>query len=257
VNLKSLQRNWQNLGRIDPLWSILTDPARQGGLWDEEQFYETGVREVEALMSRLDELGLPSERRRALDFGCGAGRITIPLAGHFGETVGVDIAPAMVEFASKRNRQDNCHFLLNVRGDLSIIEDRSFDFVYSRLVLQHVPPPYVRRYIREFVRVTRPGGAIMFQLPTPSVDRAPGGGRGNRVPMPLLRLARRCRRGLRHIARGRSGATIDDYGLDRDETLSILADSGAVVSEVILDHSHGTDRPGYEYWALLPSRPRR
>jgi len=40
------------------------------------------------------------------------------------------------------------------------------DFVYSRLVLQHIHPRYVRQYLAEFVRVLRNDGVLVFQLPT-------------------------------------------------------------------------------------------
>jgi len=85
MNLKRLGRNWQHLGETDPHWAILTDATHKGRRWDEDEFYATGVREVEMLLDRFEKWHVPRERRRALDFGCGAGRITIPLATHFDE----------------------------------------------------------------------------------------------------------------------------------------------------------------------------
>ena len=41
------------------------------------------------------------------------------------------------------------------------------DFIYSRIVLQHVNSRYaVRSYLSEFARVLAPGGLLVFQLPS-------------------------------------------------------------------------------------------
>src|ERR1700728_2922568 len=61
----------------------------------------------------------------------------------------------------------NCHFLLNEKTELSIFDDDSFDLVYSVAVLQYQPSRRVaRQLISEFVRVLKPNGLIIFQIPT-------------------------------------------------------------------------------------------
>src|SRR5205085_2142548 len=54
----------------------------------------------------------------------------------------------------------------NDRDDLSRFPDDSFDFVFTLMVLQHMRPDYSRRYLAEFLRVTAPGGMIVFQVPS-------------------------------------------------------------------------------------------
>ena len=76
MNLTDLQRHWDAFGRHDPMWAILTDPARKGGRWTADEFFATGVTEIGAVMAAARALGLPARRRRALDFGCGLGRLT-------------------------------------------------------------------------------------------------------------------------------------------------------------------------------------
>jgi SAM-dependent methyltransferase len=59
------------------------------------------------------------------------------------------------------------HFVANTEPHLQIFPNDSFDFVYSRLVLQHLPRrSLISRFIGEFVRTLRPGGLIVFQLPS-------------------------------------------------------------------------------------------
>jgi len=110
---------------------------------------------------------VPKRRDDVLDFGCGVGRLTRSLAAHFGRCVGVDISAPMLAQAEELNREcDRCRFVLNATEDLRVFESASFDLVYTRYVLQHLPTrAMVRSYLSEFMRVLRPGGLLVFQLP--------------------------------------------------------------------------------------------
>jgi SAM-dependent methyltransferase len=48
---------------------------------------------------------------------------------------------------------------------LRMFSDGSFSFVLSMIVLQHIAPSYSHRYIAEFIRVLKPGGIAVFQVP--------------------------------------------------------------------------------------------
>jgi SAM-dependent methyltransferase len=49
--------------------------------------------------------------------------------------------------------------------DLSGLVDGSADFAFSYIVLQHMPEPsFAIRYIREMLRVLKPGGVFLFQF---------------------------------------------------------------------------------------------
>ncbi|MBM3296750.1 MAG: methyltransferase domain-containing protein [Candidatus Aminicenantes bacterium] len=164
--LESLQRQWNRFGEEDPLWSNLSCPSMRHGRWSPREFFETGTREVDALMAYVQTLEPAVGRSRALDFGCGAGRLTQALGGYFESCDGVDIAPSMIELARKLNaRGDRCRFQVNAAADLKLFEDGRFDLVYSNIVLQHMPPELFAKYIREFVRVLAPEGVAVFQLP--------------------------------------------------------------------------------------------
>ena len=75
MDLADLQRHWHAFGQQDPYWAILTDPAKRGNRWSPEEFFETGRAEIAAVMADAARLGIPRERRRAFDFGCGASAI--------------------------------------------------------------------------------------------------------------------------------------------------------------------------------------
>jgi SAM-dependent methyltransferase len=174
-DLRELQRNWDEFGRRDPMWAVLTEFGLDGGQWDEAAFFASGVAEISTLVATSQALGIELHRDgRALDFGCGVGRLTQALADVFAEAVGVDIAPSMLEAAKRLNHKgDRVSFVLNDRPDLALFDDASFDCIYSKIVLQHIPPEATRRYLAEFVRILRPGGVATFQLPSHHVGRAP------------------------------------------------------------------------------------
>lgn len=133
-----------------------------------EDFLATGPRDVAPALARFAGLESPVYGR-ALDFGCGLGRLTRALAEPFDEVVGVDIAPSMVEGARRVNADvPGVRFVVNDRADLrGVADDATFDLVYSFIALQHVSSrEAILGYVREFVRVVRPGGLVAFQLPS-------------------------------------------------------------------------------------------
>jgi SAM-dependent methyltransferase len=166
VTVDRLRRDWDELAADDALWAVLADPGRSGGRWTLEEFLRTGEEEVETTLATAASLGLPARHERALDFGCGVGRLTRALAARFGEAVGVDVSPEMVARAEKLNRdRPNCGFLVNTAADLRLFGDAAFDFTYSSKVLQHMPSRELAlAYIAELLRVTRPDGLAVFQV---------------------------------------------------------------------------------------------
>jgi SAM-dependent methyltransferase len=163
--LERHKQEWEELAKVDPFWAICTDAEHRGGRWELAEFFDTGEAEISEVLKASDDLGEPVRRGRALDFGCGVGRLSRPLAERFRECVGLDISEGMVKLARELNEdRPNCRFVVNESPDLGQFESDSFDFVYSSLVLQHMPSEeIVENYVAEFLRVLRPGGLAVFQ----------------------------------------------------------------------------------------------
>jgi SAM-dependent methyltransferase len=158
---------WEQHARHDPLWAILSDPSFRHRKWNTTQFFETGAREISLLMYQLEDFDVPQKRARALDFGCGVGRLTQALGNYFAEVIGVDIAPTMIRLASKLNRMpDRVRYQVNDAPDLRTFESGSFDLIYSDIVLQHLDPELALGYVSEFARLLSGEGVAVFQLPS-------------------------------------------------------------------------------------------
>lgn len=189
--LGSISRAWNILGTADPLWAVCVDRDRRAGSWDTEEFMASGRAEIATVMNRLDELGIGPARNAALDFGCGVGRATAALTAYFGTVTGVDIAEPMLDRARRvLGDQPGCRLVRNDHPDLRTFADDSFDLVYCSLVLQHMPPALAAGYLREFVRVVRPGGAVVVVVPE-SHRRTPKGLVYSAAPQPLIGFLQR------------------------------------------------------------------
>jgi ubiquinone/menaquinone biosynthesis C-methylase UbiE len=176
IGLRKLARNWDALGEADPYYGVLSDPSRRGNRWECDHFFASGRAHVRTLLRMLGDARATFTAGRCLDFGCGVGRLTFPLSELFEETIGVDVAQAMVAAArDHRPTTARCDFVVNREADLRRFGDSTFDVVHSSLVLQHIPPALAIAYIREFFRVCRPGGLVVFQLPAEARSAAETG----------------------------------------------------------------------------------
>lgn len=191
MELTELQNNWNEFGKRDPFWAVLTDPRCRNNKWDPAEFFASGEGDVQAALDLVESCGLRISRWRALDFGCAMGRLTQALCNRFYYCCGVDIAPSMIDLANDYNNfPERCQYFLNARDDLSLFPSACFDFVYSRIVLQHIRPPHNRKLIAELVRVLDQGGALVFQIPSnPEGFSAAREGGLRKLPMDAHRAA--------------------------------------------------------------------
>ncbi|HEX6133352.1 MAG TPA: class I SAM-dependent methyltransferase [Longimicrobiales bacterium] len=245
AGLEDVQRVFEEFGRNDPMYAALTRGGHHGNRWDPDAFFATGRGEIADVMSYVASLGLEPQRGRALDFGCAVGRLTQALADHFRHADGVDIATAMVERAREYNRHgERVRYHANAAPDLALFESGSFDFAYSNKVLQHIPPQNQLRYIRELVRVLRPGGVAVFQTRNGPVVRP------RTVRALLYTLNRRYfRRFAQHIRRR---PAYEMHYVARALVEAAVAEAGGQVVDVV-DLSRG--RPGRSLRYCVTRRP--
>jgi len=235
--LQDLTERWDRAGRTDPFWAVLSWRGKRGNRWLSDEFFETGIQEIALVMAHADRLGLDGHER-ALDFGCGPGRLTQALTRYFDEVDGVDISPSMIELANKFNRcPERCHYHQNSSIGLRFLANSTFDLVYSNITLQHVEPTYTRSYLREFLRVLRPGGLLMFQLP----------GRRTGARSRIKRLVPSFAMGFYRQLRYRNHPAAVMNGIPREEVVSFVEASGAKVLEVESNDAAGGGWESFRY----------
>jgi SAM-dependent methyltransferase len=158
-----MREDWNRRAREDANYYVAFAREKQ----NEEEFLATANEIVPRFVSEFSRLPpRPKEGLRALEIGCGPGRLMIPMSQYFGEIHGVDISDEMVALA-RRNlaRIATAHVLVNSGADLNMFDDCYFDFVYSFVVFQHIPDKeVVLSYMREAQRVLKPGGILACQL---------------------------------------------------------------------------------------------
>jgi len=170
-------RDWEQLGQADPYFAVLSAPQyhEQLSAAARTEFFRSGERHVEQVLSivraRLDPAFAPT---RALDFGCGVGRVLIPLASRCSEVTGVDVSPAMLAEAQRNCEEAGVSHVRLVRGDdaLSAVEG-SFDFVHSYIVLQHVPVARGEHLVRLLAGRLAPNGIGVFHVTYARALRSP------------------------------------------------------------------------------------
>lgn len=161
--LADYAKEWQGNAEADALWIILTDPKYYGRKWDIRDFFATGEEEIGRVFRFMESKSVEVPAGCFLDFGCGVGRISKATRKRFRCGYGVDISPKMIELA--RSFVEGVDFIVNQTNSLDQFPDNSIDFLYSHIVLQHIPNEYQKRYVDEFLRIIRPGGLAVFQIP--------------------------------------------------------------------------------------------
>lgn len=135
----------------------------------EEHFLESGRNDADVLLRYLN--GHDLSQWKALDYGCGVGRLIRPLAPTFAELHGLDISDEMVRIGSEQ-LADFSNVRLHVLEASSLpFPDNSFDLVYSIHVFQHMPKEAFRTLIPEVARILKPGGTFLFHLTYPYTFR--------------------------------------------------------------------------------------
>ncbi|WP_405982174.1 methyltransferase domain-containing protein [Streptomyces sp. NBC_00158] len=119
----------------------------------------------------------PEPGGRAADLGCGTGRAMPALRAHVGETgsvLGVDVTPAMLGAAARHGRSRHGSLLAADCTRLPL-PGGCLDGIFSAGLLDHLPDPLTA--LREWARVSAPGGTLLLFHPSGRAERAARHGR--------------------------------------------------------------------------------
>jgi len=226
--------DWRELGATQPYWGVLSHPDyRTENLTEDalEAFYASGETYVADVLARFRRHFGARPKGSALDFGCGAGRLTEPMAARMTQATGYDIAPGMLAEARKR-----CGRALYV-GELP---DGPFDWINSFIVLQHIPPARGLTLIAALAQRLALGGFASLHVTIWREARL--------QPPPASRL-RKVARAFRDVDPPLGAITMYDY--DLSAVVKVLNQAGlADLHLVATDHGghHGVIVLGRRNW---------
>ncbi len=163
--LMGTDKDWERWGAEDPYFGVLSSDRFRKNRLDEtvkKEFFATGSNHIERVFWLINKnFNQAFQPNRALDFGCGVGRIALPLAERTAHTVGMDISPSMIAEAADNA---NSAGITNVSFVLSDDEFRNvvgeFSLIHSCLVLQHIPWARGRSVLQRLADRVEPGGYL-------------------------------------------------------------------------------------------------
>jgi SAM-dependent methyltransferase len=162
-------RTWEAYGAEDPYFGVLTDPRYHAAAMTDErraEFFATGERHVEQVLATIRRHLEPAfAPARALDFGCGVGRLALPLARASGHVTGIDISPSMLREAAENACRYGVDNVTWVPSDATLSRlTGGFDLVHSYLVLQHLRPGHNVDMIRRLLGQVAPDGVAALHV---------------------------------------------------------------------------------------------
>jgi SAM-dependent methyltransferase len=139
---------------------LRVEPGQTGRLydaiaawWDDQQATSTAGLAYVRRAARLS-----ANRRRALDVGCGSGRLIAVLAAAGYQVVGIDVSPGMLALA--RERHPSSHFIL---GDVCTwAPPERYDLVVAWDSIFHVPHAEQQAVVGKLCGALAPGGVVLF-----------------------------------------------------------------------------------------------
>jgi SAM-dependent methyltransferase len=165
----STDHEWEEWGRRDPYFGVLTHPRfRRANLTEtaKSEFFQSGRLHVEYVMQVIrNHIDAEFTPKRVLDFGCGVGRILIPLAQVAQEVVGLDVSPSMLQEARRNCTEQGISNVQLLAGDVeSSSLGEPFDLIHSYIVFQHIPPDRGKIIFLKLLEHIRPAGVGALQL---------------------------------------------------------------------------------------------
>lgn len=179
VKPDATDENWKFYGEKFAYFGVVNWPQfRPENLNEQtkEEFFQTGEGYIEQLVETIRKTVEPDfHPEKAVDFGCGVGRLVIPLAKRCGEVTGIDVSPGMLAEAKENcaaRGVTNVHFEETV--DALLPQAGKFDFINSFIVFQHIRPERGYEIFDKLVRLLKEGGigAVQFTYCDPGGRRA-------------------------------------------------------------------------------------
>lgn len=141
---QNTDKSWEKYGFEDAYFGVLNQDKFKRNKLDEnslQDFFDSGKEHINNVIDTIQKHLEPGfQPKQVLDFGCGVGRLLIPLAQVSEQVVGLDISDSMLAEAKKNCERNSIHNVKLVKSDdsLSGIAGEKYDFIHSYIVFQHM-----------------------------------------------------------------------------------------------------------------------
>lgn len=133
------------------------------GISSDEEMFQAGERDFEILIQGLSKEALATQR--ALEIGCGVGRLVHSASAIFNSVIGLDVSEqAIAEARRLLKAKSNVELMLGDGIGLGEIESSSIDFAYTFAAMSSMPVSVIAMYLLELSRVLKPGAQMRLQL---------------------------------------------------------------------------------------------
>lgn len=159
---------WERLATDDPWRAVLTNVdgrAIAGDAEAREAFYRSGEEHVERIFSAIRAHFGETDFEVGVDFGCGVGRIAVPLARRCSRVIATDIAPTMLAITADRLQAEGVSNVMLQPSQDFVRDGTPIDLFHSFLVLQHIWPDDGMRILRDVLPRIRAGGIAAIHVP--------------------------------------------------------------------------------------------
>ncbi len=166
----STDSEWEKFGRTNPYFGVCSDNAfKTKNLTTDslQAFFESGKDHVQHVLDTLSWVAKKpiTKLKSVLDFGCGTGRLLIPLASISETARGIDVSKSMLTEAVNNIKRIGINNIELINSNsLAEIKSRKFDLIHTYIVLQHVPTAAGYDIIRSLVQVIDEGGLGMIHF---------------------------------------------------------------------------------------------
>lgn len=162
-------KEWESYGKNEPYYGVISNPMyKRSNLTKKARvkFFRRGRKHIHDVLDNIRAHIDPDfSIKTALDFGCGVGRLIIPLSQISERVTGVDVSESMLNEAKLNcdaQQVKNAKFIKS-DDELSLLSG-TFNFIHSYIVFQHIPVRRGERLFENLLSKLEDGGVGVFHF---------------------------------------------------------------------------------------------
>ncbi len=139
--------------------AVGTDYSKPEEVFKYDEFMQT-MRDIPGELDFLFSATGLNETSTVIDFGCGTGLYTVPIAQRCRQVIGVDISQTMLDYTQQKAQRLNVDSIQLCRGGFLtyIHTDEPVDCIVSSLAFHHLSDFWKAIALRRLYHMLKPGG---------------------------------------------------------------------------------------------------